>query len=384
MTTITVGIYESNPGAYGLPNNTSSFVFSGPASPTGTATITDNGAGASSLTLEDHMSGEDATADVTVAGQTSTGSWVSSDTTWLIRDTVTGEEFVVVQFKVGTGDAVGNYTLSEKPLIPGRTYDTLSRTNIADAESGDAVFTYADYICYASGTLIDTQDGPRAVETLRPGDLVMTVDHGPQPVRWVRCSDHPLEEAEVDDKPVLIAAGTLGGKLPAQDLIVSPQHRVLVGGHGQLQGQFETEAFAPAKSLTKLRGIRHMKGKTKITWVHFACDRHEIVTANGCLSESLLLGPMVVNGLTAAERQTVIDIFGPAATPDAALNGPPALECLKVGAARQQLAKSLEEKGLGVAKEITKWDVGAAMERYEAERLREADPKSQIRMKRVA
>ncbi len=238
--------------------------------------------------------------------------------------------------------------------------------------------------CYAPGTLIDTPDGPRAVETLQVGDLVTTLDHGPQPIRWVRSGDQPLKAAEVGAKPVLIAAGALGGKLPTQDLIVSPQHRVLVGGHRQLQGWFETEAFAPAKSLTKLKGIQHMKGKTKITWVHFACDRHEVVTANGCLSESLLLGPMVVNGLTAAERQAVIDIFGPAPTPDAPLNGPPALECLKVGAARRRLAKSLEKNGHHVAMEIKKWDVDAALERYEAERLREANPKSHVSTERVA
>ena len=238
--------------------------------------------------------------------------------------------------------------------------------------------------CYAPGTLIDTPDGPRAVETLQPGDLVMTLDHGPQPIRWTRSGDQPLEDAEVDDKPVQIKAGALGRNLPAHGLIVSPQHRILVGGHRQLQSLFKSEAFAPAKSLTSLRGIRHMKGKTKITWIHFACERHEVVTANGCLSESLLLGPMVVNGLTAAERQTVIDIFGIAPTPDAALNGPPARECLAVGAVRRQLAKKSEAQEKLVAKEIKKWDVDAAMERYEAERMREAKAMDQVSMKRVA
>ncbi|MFZ7093992.1 Hint domain-containing protein [Primorskyibacter sp. 2E233] len=165
--------------------------------------------------------------------------------------------------------------------------------------------------CYAPGTMIDTPDGPRAVETLRPGDLVSTVDHGPQPIRWVRSGDHPLEDAEVDDKPVLIQAGALGPNRPAQDLIVSPQHRIIVGGGGQLMAHFDTVAFAPAKALTSLPGIRYMKGKTKITYVHFACDRHEVVTANGCLSESLLLGPEVMKGLSPAERREVTRIFRP-------------------------------------------------------------------------
>ena len=115
--------------------------------------------------------------------------------------------------------------------------------------------------CYAPGTLIDTPEGPRAVETLQPGDLVNTLDHGAQPIRWTRSGEHPLENLEVEDKPVLIGAGALGNGRPAQDLIVSPQHRIFVGGRGQLGGWFKTENFVPAKSLTVLQGIRHMKGK---------------------------------------------------------------------------------------------------------------------------
>ena len=272
----------------------------------------------------------------------------------------------------------------------------LTSTNVGSTSGGESHQTYdggstysaqatpnsGTIPCYAPGTMIDTAQGPRAVETLQVGDLVMTLDHGPQPIRWVRSGEVPLEDAEVDAKPVLIAAGALGGKLPAHDLIVSPQHRILVGGHRQLQGQFATEAFAPAKSLTTLRGIRHMKGKTKITWVHFACERHEVVTANGCLSESLLLGTMVVTGMTAAERQSVSDIFGPAPTPEAALNGPPARECLTVGTVRRQLAKCSESQMKLEAKEIRKWDVDFAMEQFEAELMQEA--RDQARAKSVA
>lgn len=39
--------------------------------------------------------------------------------------------------------------------------------------------------CFAAGTMITTPDGPGAVETLRPGDLVVTRDRGPQPLRWI-------------------------------------------------------------------------------------------------------------------------------------------------------------------------------------------------------
>ncbi len=321
-----------------------------------------------------------------------------------------GGNDTVTDFDIGDADNDGKsndqFDVSELRDLDGNPVDIWDVV-VSDDGSGNAVLTFPEgeaitlqgispaqmngqqmaasgIPCYAPGTLIETASGPQAVETLEIGDLVITLDHGPQPIRWVHSSDQPLEEVDVDAKPVLISAGALGDKRPAQDLIVSPQHRILLGGHGQLQGRFETAAFAPAKSLTNLKGIRHMNGKSKITWIHFACGRHEVVSANGCLSESLLLGPMVVNGLTSAERQAVIEIFGPAPTPGAALNGPPALECLKVGTVRRQLAKSFKEKGRHVAKEIRKWEVDAAMERHEECRMREANPKNQDGIMRVA
>ncbi len=517
-----VNVYNFDPNFTFSLTVGGSIVYGGPANSTGTASITDNGSGTAGLTLEDNTSGETATADVTIDGNTSTGVAVSAEEAWTLLDTTTGQTFQLVTFHVESGPAAGYFTLSELPLVPGHTFQTLQFDTDPDVDAGDPVFTYANYVvpayiseisydgngssdfveiaveagtdmsgysiysyktngkvddgplslgsvqssaegkdvyvvddgqglgnikfhgavalvdgegnvvqfisfegntvtategpadgltstdigtagateslqsddggasyytqtapnegtipCYAPGTMIDTPSGPRAVETLKSGDLVMTLDHGLLPIRWTRSGDHPLEDADDDAKPVLIKAGALGRDLPIQDLIVSPQHRILVGGGGQLQPLFATEAFAPAKSLTAVPGIRPMRGKTQITWVHFACDRHEVVTANGCLSESLLLGPMVLNGLNAAEREVLTDIFGPAQSPVAALNGSPARECLTVGAVRRQLAKHLKEKGHLGAKPIRKWDVGLTMEQYETGLMREAKSKDQ-------
>jgi hypothetical protein len=270
---------------------------------------------------------------------------------------------------------------SDLPLVAGTQYVKTGGNNTGSASYSSIA---SQPVCYSEGTLVETPNGPTAVELLRPDDLVWTLDHGPVPIRWTRSEVQPLDSVEADQKPILIAAGSLESGLPPQDLIVSPQHRILVGGHRQLQGLFQTEAFAPAKSLTSLPGIRHMKGKIAIKWIHFACDRHEVVLANGCLSESLLLGPMVVDGMTARERQAVIEIFGMAPTIDLGLNGPPARDCLSVGAVRRQLAKCLEVKGQLVANEIRKWDVDLAMEQYESELIREAKATEEARMERAA
>jgi hypothetical protein len=291
-----------------------------------------------------------------------------------------GKTYTMVSFNFDVNDSGqvpdAVFWVGGTPPPDGTSLTVLSETNpiVADAPEYPPP-------CYAPGTMIDTLDGPRPVETLQIGDLVETLDHGPQAIRWTSCRTHPLEDADTDAKPVQIKAGALGRNLPAHDLIVSRQHRILVGGGGQLHQVFASEVFAPAKSLTRVPGIRHMKGKAQITWIHFTCGQHEVVTANGCLSESLLLGPMVVNGLTAPERQAVTEVFGLAPTPDAAVNGPPARECLTVGAVKRQIAKHLKDKGQFMAKEIRKWDRDLAMEKYEVERLREAVSMAQPREK---
>ncbi|MFZ1469459.1 MAG: Hint domain-containing protein [Paracoccaceae bacterium] len=323
------------------------------------------------------------------------------------NDTLTGgADADVFEFdRAGGADRITDFDLT---IIDGKTVDQLDiselRTlsgdpvkwrdvTVSDDGNGNAVLTFPEgesvvllgvppeeatgkqnlarigVPCYAPGTMIGTPDGPRAVETLRVGDLVTTLDHGPQPIRWVNRGQQPLEDVEADANPVLIAAGALGQGRPTQDLIVSPQHRMFIGGGGQLDSWFETESLAPAKSLTTLPGIRHMKGKQSITWIHFACDRHEVIIANGCLSESLLLGPMVVNGLTSVEWRELTAIYGAASTLDGALNGPAARACLKVDDVRRHIAKAKKEKAQRLTKEIRKWDVDLAMGQNEAERL---------------
>lgn len=296
----------------------------------------------------------------------------NSDALALVDDQGNVIQFIAFKDPVTAAEGPANGQSATQVGQHSRSNKSLQSNDGGNSYSGTPSSDPGTVPCYAPGTLIETLDGPRAVETLKPGDLVMTLDHGPQPVRWTHRGEHPLEDAEVDAKPVQIKAGALGHNLPTHDLIVSPQHRIFVGGAGQLHKVFASEAFAPAKSLTAVPGIRHMKGKTKKTWVHFACDRHEVVTANGCLSESLLLGPMVMNGLSPAERRALTDMFGPAPTPDTALNGPPARNRLTVGAVKRQIAKHLKEKGQLVAKESQKWDRDLAIEKYEAERMREA------------
>ncbi|WP_088624687.1 Hint domain-containing protein [Oceanicola sp. 22II-s10i] len=190
--------------------------------------------------------------------------------------------------------------------------------------------------CFAAGTLIDTPAGARRVEDLKPGDWVSTLDHGPMRVQWRRRSLHDLQQSAGPQMPILIPAGSLGRRTPSRDLVVSPQHRIFVGGMGQLEDIFRTEALVPAKALIGYRGIREMRGRKQVTWVHFAFDQHEIVTSNGALTESLLIGQQVQRGLNALQSSALRAVF--AGKRMGADIMAPARNCMKVQDVRRRLS----------------------------------------------
>lgn len=138
-------------------------------------------------------------------------------------------------------------------------------------------------ICFAAGTQIDTPEGPRPVEALAPGDLVLTLDHGPQPVRSVWRG----ERAGIGPcTPVRIPAGTFGA---TRDLLVSMNHRILVR-HPQVSLLFGMpEALVMAKSLAAGAGVRPEPMPT-VRYLHLFLDRHEIVLASGVPAETFFPG----------------------------------------------------------------------------------------------
>lgn len=187
--------------------------------------------------------------------------------------------------------------------------------NVGAAGTNNIMLTNVNYetnpICFATGTLIETDRGEVAVEDLVVGDLVRTLDNGYQPIRWIgvnSLSGESLIAAEVL-RPVRIAAGALGDGRPKADLIVSPQHRVLVRSRIARKMFDASEVLVAAKQLVILDGIDFCTPEDGVTYVHFMCDQHEVVFANGSESETLYTGPVALRTVGSAARREILEIF---------------------------------------------------------------------------
>ena len=220
------------------------------------------------------------------------------------RITIDGNAFEVVTFYTTDGNAfalpfaVSDGTLSQAfaGMMSGTEY-------IYTSSEVALPFTELENLpelCLMQGTRVRTECGERPVEDLRAGDLVQTVWNGLQPLRWVM--DMPLRQA-----PVRVAAGALGAGLPRADLMVSAQHRVLVGRGGVAEG------LVPAVGLCRLAGVRRAAGvlrRGKGRMFHLLFDRHEIILAEGLAVESLLLAPGSLESLGPVARADAFAALG--------------------------------------------------------------------------
>ncbi|KIC47021.1 calcium-binding protein [Ruegeria sp. ANG-S4] len=165
--------------------------------------------------------------------------------------------------------------------------------------------------CFVSGTGIQTPTGTRAIETLKAGDLVNTLDSGPQIIRWIgsRTLDSIDLAVKPNLRPIRFSKGSLGEGLPEKDLLVSPQHRMLVRSQIASRMFAKREILIAAKKLVGMSGVSVDASVAQVTYHHILFDRHEVIFAEGAPSESLFTGPEALKSVGDAAVAEIQDLF---------------------------------------------------------------------------
>lgn len=164
--------------------------------------------------------------------------------------------------------------------------------------------------CFTPGTKIATLRGETLVENLVAGDKVVTRDNGIQAVRWIgqKKIDWRLMTTNPHLKPILVRQGSLGNDLPERDLMVSPNHRVLVANERTALQFDEAEVLVAAKHLIGGVSFRSIDS-IGTTYIHFMCDRHEVVLSDGIWTESFQPTDTSLKGFGNSQRAEIFDIF---------------------------------------------------------------------------
>jgi len=242
---------------------------------------------------------QDITADGTLAlfsGTDSsgrTGLWITNGTTGGTSEiAVSGASMAGVQPSTITAD--GTLALFEGIDTDGDgqlySYDfttgVVSEVTAADTPDfglNPTGLTVASAVCYVAGTNIRTPDGEAAIETLRPGDAVLTWARNGrrrrEVISWVGrrqvdLAGHPDPEMVA---PIRLRAGALGPGRPARDLLLSPDHCLALGG-----------TLVRAYRLVNGISIVQERGWAGVDYVHVELPRHALLLAEGVPAESYL------------------------------------------------------------------------------------------------
>lgn len=258
----------------------------------------------------------------------------------LANDTSTGGTLRVTHINgvaVAAGDTVTLLSGQQITLNPDGTFTILGDSDpetvyfnysVADTSGNtDTALVEVEQVpCFVLGTPIDTPGGRVPIETLCPGDFVLVRDGPPQPLRWI---GRRTVAAQGASTPVRLQAGQFGA---ARDLLLSPQHRVLISGHWAELLFGEAEVLVKAKDLVNGGSVAYASDLDEVTYFHLLFDCHQIVTAGGVAAESYLPGPCTMAGFDAGTQAEILALFPQMALGPAAY-GPAARPVLKRGEA---------------------------------------------------
>jgi hypothetical protein len=171
--------------------------------------------------------------------------------------------------------------------------------------------------------MLETPEGLRAVETLVAGDRVVTKDAGAQTIVWAgsRNVSGARLYAMPDLRPVRIREGALGTGRPNGDLIVSPDHRMLVGGAAARALWGEDEVLVAARDLIDGQRIARDLAAKSVVYHHLMLEHHHVLIANGVETESFHPAAASLDAVEEDQRTRLFDVM-PDLASDAESYGP--------------------------------------------------------------
>jgi len=139
--------------------------------------------------------------------------------------------------------------------------------------------TFTSTACFMPGTRIATPQGERAVEELAIGDMVLTHEGRAAPIRWIGRKTVSLVFADkLRTVPVRVRAGALGENVPVRDLLLSPDHALMVAG-------VLVQAGALVNGTTI---VRETNVPSSFVYYHVELADHALILAEGTPAETFI------------------------------------------------------------------------------------------------
>ncbi|QDH16748.1 Hint domain-containing protein [Swingsia samuiensis] len=160
-------------------------------------------------------------------------------------------------------------------------FSLVSSHNRSGVQDGTLVYE----VCFLAGSMIRTPSGETAVEEMKIGDVVQTLDAVSgtmvsKTVTWVGHKHADVDVTASDEDagyPVRVLKDALGENVPSQDLLITAEHSLFVEGR-----------FVPVRMLVNGRSIFYDRSFVSYDYYHVETEEHSVIWANNAPTESYL------------------------------------------------------------------------------------------------
>ncbi len=166
-------------------------------------------------------------------------------------------------------------------------------TNVGPVTTGTYLY------CFGEGTLMETDTGQCAVETLQIGDVVQTADGRAVAVKWIGSQTIRKLFSGARAQLVQIRAGALGCGLPTRDLTVTGDHGMVLDG-----------LVINASALVNCGSVDWVplaEIPDRFMFYHVETQAHDVILADGTASETF---EDVAGRMEFDNHQEYLDLYG--------------------------------------------------------------------------
>jgi len=211
-----------------------------------------------------------------------------------VSGTAAGADGQTIEIEVR--DAFDNVLFTETATVTGGTWSATFNSTVAGTLTGTdysihasvtdvagntstADHDFTSTVCFMAGTMIATPCGDVPVERIKRGDLVTTADGRTVPVVWLGLQTVSRQFSDpLRVWPIRVKAGALDENVPSRDLLISPDHAILIDG-----ALVQAGALVNGTSIT-----REDRLPAKFTYYHVETDDHSLILAHNVPAETFV------------------------------------------------------------------------------------------------
>lgn len=162
------------------------------------------------------------------------------------------------------------------------------------------------------GANLRTPCGLRRIEIVRPGDLIVTRTSGLQPVQmvWKRRLTRAQLERNPELAPIRLRPRAIGPMMPQRDVLVAPDHRLLIPGFRLAGVPDDTSVLTEARKIADTSdAVFADHNLDSVTYFQLVFAEHQVLAVDGLPLESYLPDAAAIEALGGEMRDALEERF---------------------------------------------------------------------------